>query len=53
MFCPFCGTDNAEGIKFCGECGKLIPEELAIKIDTPAPPAKIQKKSTYVVKKSK
>ena len=22
MFCPFCGNNNADGVKFCGNCGK-------------------------------
>ena len=24
-FCPSCGAENAEGVKFCSECGKPMP----------------------------
>ncbi|MCS6884708.1 MAG: zinc ribbon domain-containing protein [Acidobacteriota bacterium] len=25
MFCPFCGTQNREGKKFCRSCGRVLP----------------------------
>lgn len=34
MFCPFCGNNNADGVKFCGKCGKDLQSFAA-----PAPAA--------------
>jgi serine/threonine protein kinase/tetratricopeptide (TPR) repeat protein len=28
MKCPHCQADNPEGVKFCGECGKSLQDEL-------------------------
>lgn len=28
MKCPNCGSENAEGMKFCGECGTKLPETM-------------------------
>lgn len=25
-FCPYCGTANSTGAKYCGSCGKELPE---------------------------
>ena len=34
MKCPNCGADNAEGKKFCGDCGAMVPQ--------PPPPPPVQ-----------
>ena len=34
MFCPKCGTDNAESSKFCQKCGSMIVPEPARSTDT-------------------
>ena len=28
MKCPNCNAENAEGMKFCGECGTKLPEPM-------------------------
>ena len=28
MKCPKCNTENADGMKFCGECGTKLPEPM-------------------------
>jgi len=28
MKCPSCGADNPDGKKFCGDCGKALPQQL-------------------------
>jgi len=30
MFCPYCGSQNNAGRKFCGNCGKSLPPEQQI-----------------------
>ena len=25
MYCPGCGTQNAEGVRFCTQCGTMLP----------------------------
>ncbi|MEW6730592.1 MAG: zinc ribbon domain-containing protein [Acidobacteriota bacterium] len=37
MFCPFCGTENRSGKKFCRQCGRTIPPP-RLKAVLPAPP---------------
>jgi uncharacterized membrane protein len=34
MFCPKCGTENAESSKFCQKCGSMIVPEPAKSTDT-------------------
>ncbi len=34
MFCPKCGTENAEGSKFCQTCGSVVTPEPAKSTDT-------------------
>jgi uncharacterized membrane protein len=34
MFCPKCGTENAESSKFCQKCGSMIVPEPARSTDT-------------------
>jgi uncharacterized membrane protein len=34
MFCPKCGTENAESSKFCQKCGSMILPEPAKSTDT-------------------
>lgn len=29
MFCPKCGKENSDGVKFCGSCGASIPASSA------------------------
>lgn len=38
--CPFCGNELNEDAKFCGECGKPLPEDApaAISVEAPAAP---------------
>ena len=38
--CPFCGNELNEDAKFCGECGKPLPEDApaAIPVEAPAAP---------------
>ena len=44
MFCPHCGKENENGVKFCGGCGKeLIPAPKPTPAPTPAPAPKPQK----------
>lgn len=42
MFCPFCGNNNAEGVKFCGKCGgdlqSFTSPKVAAPVRRPAPP---------------
>ncbi len=45
MFCPFCGTDNKQPTKFCGGCGKLLPEETAV-VPPVTPPTEIKTDNT-------
>ena len=37
--CPFCGSELNDDAKFCGECGKPLPEEAPLKTEIPAEPA--------------
>ena len=37
--CPFCGSELNDDAKFCGECGKPLPEEAPLKTEIPAAPA--------------
>lgn len=37
--CPFCGSELNDDAKFCGECGKPLPEEAPLKAEIPAEPA--------------
>ncbi len=34
--CPFCGSELNDDAKFCGECGKPLPEEAPLKTEIPA-----------------
>ena len=34
--CPFCGSELADDAKFCGECGKVLPEEASVMTEAPA-----------------
>lgn len=53
MFCPKCGTVNADGAKFCLKCGaSLIPEE-AKPAEAPAAPAAEKPDSGKTALKSK
>ena len=36
--CPFCGSELNDDAKFCGECGKPLPEEAPLRTDIPAEP---------------
>ena len=36
--CPFCGSELNDDAKFCGECGKPLPEEAPLKTEIPAEP---------------
>ena len=36
--CPFCGSELADDAKFCGECGKVLPEEAPVVTEAPAEP---------------
>ena len=36
--CPFCGSELNDDAKFCGECGKPLPEEAPQREDMPAEP---------------
>lgn len=36
--CPFCGSELNDDAKFCGECGKPLPEEAPLKAEIPAEP---------------
>ena len=33
--CPFCGSELADDAKFCGECGKSLPEEAPVTEEAP------------------
>lgn len=58
MFCPKCGRENQQGVKFCGGCGtrlgqnqldsSSVPEKAPVKPAKPAKPAKkAAKKKNY------
>ena len=36
--CPFCGSELNDDAKFCGECGKPLPEEAPAVTEAPAEP---------------
>ena len=36
--CPYCGSELNDDAKFCGECGKPLPEEAPLKTEIPAEP---------------
>ncbi len=36
--CPFCGSELNDDAKFCGECGKPLPEEAPLRTEVPAEP---------------
>ena len=35
--CPYCGSELADDAKFCGECGKVLPEDAPVAIPAEAP----------------
>ena len=35
--CPYCGSELADDAKFCGECGKVLPEDAPVVIPAEAP----------------
>lgn len=35
--CPYCGSELADDAKFCGECGKVLPEDAPVVIPEEAP----------------
>ena len=37
--CPYCGSELADDAKFCGECGKVLPEDAPEEIPAQAPAA--------------
>ena len=37
--CPYCGSELADDAKFCGECGKVLPEDAPEVIPAQAPAA--------------
>ena len=37
--CPYCGNELADDAKFCGECGKVLPEDAPVVIPEEAPVA--------------
>ncbi len=39
--CPFCGSELADDAKFCGECGKVLPEEAPVVTEAPAEPVAV------------
>ena len=40
--CPFCGSELNDDAKFCGECGKPLPEEAPLRTDIPAEPVEAE-----------
>ena len=40
--CPFCGSELNDDAKFCGECGKPLPEEAPQREDMPAEPVEAE-----------
>ena len=36
--CPFCGSELNDDAKFCGECGKPLPEDAPLRTEVPAEP---------------
>ncbi len=45
MFCPFCGSQNRDGKKFCRNCGKNIPPPKQVQVAPPPswiPPSVMQ-----------
>ena len=34
--CPYCGSELADDARFCGECGKSLPEEAPVAAEAPA-----------------
>lgn len=42
MFCPFCGSQNRDGKKFCRSCGKNIPPPKQAPLPSWAPPSALQ-----------
>ena len=37
--CPYCGSELADDAKFCGECGKVLPEDAPVVTPAEAPVA--------------
>ena len=35
--CPYCGSELADDAKFCGECGKVLPEDAPVVTPAEAP----------------
>ena len=40
--CPFCGSELNDDAKFCGECGKPLPEEAPLRTEIPAEPVEAE-----------
>ena len=40
--CPYCGSELNDDAKFCGECGKPLPEEAPLRTEVPAEPVEAE-----------